>query len=237
MTTLTPPSAEHCALSKEIDRQFCTGELDAYYWIWEERLNDSKWLPKKNGFFHAFEYRYYPSPAHPHWETYREWQQLIDSGEAGRGWWMIDCDDGKTFNPKWHIHFAYYIVKTDKHPDNAKPALKLIDWTKVPVGCQTSQGELMDYAEPWAWVNNTKNSILLVAAVNLRLREQTTFTHLPTDTPPPVVDGLVFEYEVVSTNECRYTYTDLKNKVYRDCIAYRVIGLAPGYTDNPELAQ
>jgi hypothetical protein len=75
-----------------------------------------------------------------------------------------------------------------------------------------------------------------VAAVNLRLREQTTFTHLPEVALPPVVEGLVFEYEVISTNECRYTYTDLKNKVYKDCIAYRVIGLAPGYTDNPELA-
>jgi hypothetical protein len=71
----------------------------------------------------------------------------------------------------------------------------------------------------------------------LRLLEQTTFTHLPEGTPPPVVEGLVFEYEY-----CGEFGRDVDKTLYRGenqskCIAYRVIGCAPGYTDNPELAK
>jgi hypothetical protein len=163
---------------------------------------------------------------------------------------MIDCDDGKTFNPKWHIHFAYYIVKTDKHPDNAKPALKLIDWAKFVglSGLMTSEGVFFGLDK------NGNASLMRMMGVfpkcmvvptdMIKIVEQTTFTHLPEGTPPPVVEGLVFKYEYTEpTNNSRHDAEKYQRgrtphaELASDAHAYRVIGLAPGYTDNPELAQ
>jgi hypothetical protein len=245
MTTLTPPSDELIAFMREFERQFSTGEWWANYWNWEyQNYNNSDvWNHTADpSFCTCYKFRYTPAPAHPHYDTYLDWQRLVNVGEVAKGWWIIDCDDGNTFNPKWRVDFSYYVVKTDKHPDNATPALKLIDWAKFVrlSGLMTSEGVFFGLDK------NGNASLMRMIGVfpkcmvmptnRIKIVEQTKFTHLPAGTPPPVVEGLVFEYEVISTNDCRYTYTDLKNKVYRDCVAYRVIGLAPGYTDNPELA-
>jgi hypothetical protein len=82
----------------------------------------------------------------------------------------------------------------------------------------------------------------------LRLLEQTTLTHLPAGTPPPVVEGLVFDYEYVEVGFTAYRgvgkpyrskykiVQEFTGDPYALCVGYRVIGCAPGYTDNPELA-
>jgi hypothetical protein len=83
-----------------------------------------------------------------------------------------------------------------------------------------------------------------VDVADYRLAQQTGFTHLPEGTPPPVVEGLVFEYEYTEpTYNSRHDSEKYKRartphaELAGDAHAYRVIGLAPGYTDNPELAQ
>jgi hypothetical protein len=125
-----------------------------------------------------------------------------------------------------------------------KPALQLIDWSKMPAGTMTNHGELLK-------VNSlTQSAITLVGCDteywklnNLRLAEQTTFTHLPKGTPPPVVEGLVFEYEYPAAIFVGATIVDYAtghtwlHSV--PCIyAYRVIGVdhANGWTDDPSNA-
>jgi hypothetical protein len=256
MTKLTPPSAERIALSKEWMRQFETGESFAFYWHWEILLPSGKWVAAITpAGEHNNPYRYTPAPAHPHYAKYIEWTRLVDAGEVAKGWWNVSTwhsvvgTSCYTPEPKWFPDLDYEIRKTDKHPDNAKPSLKLIDWGKVPVGSMTNYGTLLR-----SQISSTDGRLILVAmnevtgtvdvadyrVADYRLAQQTKFTYLPAGTPPPVVEGLVFEYEYPAAvffgntiKEYARGRTNLHNV---PCInAYRVIGLAPGYTDNPKL--
>jgi hypothetical protein len=241
MTTLIPPSAEKCALIDEAARQEKTGEMQAFYWHWLDSSGRISYSRNKH------DVSYKPSPSHPHYATYCHWQQLVDDGEVAKGWWINEvahpsnyvCQyNSPTENISWWVNCQYKIIKTGKHPDNTKPALKLIDWHKVPLGAMTSMGVI---------IHNQFNGIATVPKTgiycwetdvkNMRLLEQTTFTHLPQGIPPPVVEGLVFEYEYCGEFGRDVDHIPYVSDMTISCIAYRVIGLAPGYTDNPEKAK
>jgi hypothetical protein len=243
-TKLTPPSAEQCALIDEAARQAKAGELQSGYWRW------SFWFASGNEFGGIWrvgdfnpralnKWRYTPAPAHPHYATYCEWQQLVDAGEVAKGWWIIHQTDGSCLNPKWRVDFEYSICKTRRHPDNVKPALKLIDWADVPLFAMTSMGYIASNTLQWLGVIDQHGGYLCYSKhefLHLRLSEQTRFTHLPQGTQPPVVEGLVIWYECISNLGYRFLLKKLDDFENGNFVGYRVIGLQSGYTDNPQEA-
>jgi hypothetical protein len=124
-----------------------------------------------------------------------------------------------------------------------KPALKLIDWSKMPVGTMTDEGFIVKTYRFSAVVFSEMLGAKELCHAYLRLKEQTTFTHLPAGTPPPVVEGLVFEYEYpaaifVGTTIVDYATAHTWLHSVPCIYAYRVIGVdhANGWTDDPSNA-
>jgi hypothetical protein len=129
-----------------------------------------------------------------------------------------------------------------------QPALKLINWSKL-VGCETSKGTLLGFD-----VNNNASVVrmigvfpkcMIVPTDTIKLAEQTKFTHLPVGTKPPVIEGLVIEYEYwismsgTSVRKYEKDYTRIPDSMWVVISAYRVVGIdrANGWTDDPEEAK
>ena len=228
-TKLTPRTPEQCDLIDERARQEKAGELDAGYWYWH-------WGKSKSYFL--------PAPVHPHYATYCEWQRLIDAGEVAKGWWVLG-HPAKAFlepakNPLWQVDMLYEIGKTDKHPDNCKPALKLIDWANMPAGTMTTCGEILAVRDKVIYFTSPPDGAVLKELSTdklyfLRLAPQTKFTHLQNGEEPPVIKGVMIEYEYCG--EFGRTVDNHYEKSYTTtCIGYRIIGLADGWTDDPAKA-
>ena len=247
MTKLTPLSAEQCALIDEAARQQKTGEYDAGYWYWF--CNGSE----KTHVKYYFDTQYHPAPAHPHYATYCEWQRLVDAGEVAKGWWDIISTNGvcyaATLEPKWLPDCEYEIRKNDKHPNNRKPALKMINWANIPVGAMTKKGEFLGFHEStihgrYSAVLLKKMALISSELYSLRLAEQTKFSHLQDGEAPPVIEGVVIEYEYVQCGPDKIPSRWVVKTVQTFgsclpvamCIGYRIIGLADGWTDDPSKA-
>jgi hypothetical protein len=172
-----------------------------------------------------------------HYELHTAHRDLIgwQSGQA-TSWLLIE--------PSINIdaRFVYRIVKTDKHPDNIKPKKKLIDWEKMPKGTMTNFGELRGFAHGAALIEDfrklpsefTRSSVPIEL---LQLAEQTEFTYWGGG-ECPVPKGVDVECALRGKSTFRATMHSDKFRwvhldVDSDIIAYRITGLAEGWTDNP----
>jgi hypothetical protein len=248
MSTLNTPTLKtpaHCllVLMKELHRQQISGEELAGYWYWFCSQDADHWTFLRQGvsFEEGHIYKYEPSPDHPHFKTYNEWKRLTDNDAFDLGELELFSAHSNhisepdwrpsrwnlTTNPSWKPEVMYEIRKTDKHPDNCKPKLKLIDWSNVPVGTRTNKGAALsvnknalttydDYGNLDRWLASEWRK--------LRLLPTTKWTALEDDEEPPVVEGLGIEYRY-------HLSANTPNAVTIN--AYRVVGLAEGYTDDP----
>jgi hypothetical protein len=142
-----------------------------------------------------------------------------------------------TFEPCWSNLFEYELRKSAKHPDNIKPKKKLIDWSKMPRGTMTSFGELTGTCNGLAYVAPDYSVTDEFDFAKLRLAEQTQFTYWGGG-KCPVPEGVVVEVVLRQWNAPN-EYTSPENVGWShdnfdgDIIAYRIISLADGWTDNP----
>lgn len=221
---LTPPSPERQALVTEWARQINSGEFYAGYWNW---YSNDVLIGSLPAFRLGNVYRYEPSPHHPHYAIFMEWEAHKKSGAVDRGEYVLQTRiSGQSCEYKtaeqsvgWHVQNTYIIQKTDKHPDNCKPKLKMLDWSNVPVGTMTDRGEILFIVPPAFATVRSKMRIDVVALSALSIIPATKWTAVQDGEKPPVCDGLVIELRMTGGNTIN---------------AYRVIGLADGYTDVPE---
>jgi hypothetical protein len=246
MTKLKRPSAALLVAINEYYNQQVSGEFVAKYWEWFFRVEGttSAWRPciRFPELREGVEYASRPAPAHPHYALYRQWEALEESGAVERGevellltdetgFWVNDWKSVPDHN--WPVAMNYKICKTDKHPDNGKPKLKLIDWSKVPVDALTNYGKIIcSCGHIYTLSKGYTQFFGFEAQKDLRLAPATKWTALQDDQVPPVVEGLMIEY--------RYYHHAAKNPKavtphanMPDINAYRVTGLAEGYTDDP----
>jgi hypothetical protein len=143
------------------------------------------------------------------------------------------------------LYWEYRIVKTDKHPDNTKPKEKLIDWRKMPKGTMTNLGELRGVSFSFGYTDDMANDFARrsMPISQLRLAGQPNFTYWAGG-ECPVPKGVVVEavrrdgvkFQTAPTHPEAVAYDWQHDLGDQDIIAYRIIGLADGWTDNPEEA-
>ena len=118
------------------------------------------------------------------------------------------------------------------------PKLKQIDWSNVPVGVMTNKGEIVSIDLFRAWtLNELRNGLHNFGTCDLRLA--------PASEQPwlywgggecPVPEGCTYEAKLrnkeIRTDVFSWKHGDgLKVVVSCEIIAYRITGLAEGYTD------
>lgn len=200
-----------------------------------------------------------PTP-HKHADLILEWARLMASGEVAAGWWVC-----KYFNPsrftdsgdrtcwtnldhtKWHESFLYEIEKTEHHPDNQKPKLKLVDMSKLPVGAavmwDSNKAVVIGQCHEGLYVFNGGIGSWQMTK-ELRIAEQTEFTYWGGG-ERPMPDGLMVECVTVDYFECgSVTFAEARCVIHssnfndlKNIIAYRILGLAEGWTDDPALVE
>lgn len=186
----------------------------------------------------------------------------LASGEAQAGWWRWEAQLSNsstwenTTTPLWSTSHAYRCFMTDKHPNYQppKPKLKLIDMEKLPKGsvvCHKAAPSksltVWGYDAGVMVMHRDDDGVFVYSREigDLRIAEQKTFTYWGGG-ECPVPDGLKVEFVFRRGNVfvCR---ADPDGSPYwgscppqsRDAevIAYRIIGVAPGWTDDPKDAQ
>lgn len=126
-----------------------------------------------------------------------------------------------------------------------KPKKKLIDWSKMPRGAMTNCGELIGFSSPHPVSGKIYPQCLRKSfdsssynMEQLRLEEQTQFTYWGGG-ECPVPEGVNVKCILrkgIELNNCSNLYWmhDYGVTPDRHIIAYRITGLADGWTDNPE---
>jgi hypothetical protein len=177
---------------------------------------------------------------HKHAEKIKQWADAPD-------WWDVyyrECatsDWAKVLtSPGWAPDYEYELRKSAKHPDNIKPKKRLIDWLDMPAGTMTNCGELRGFAMSTAYVSPDYSVVDQIAPSKLRLKEQTEFTYWPGG-ECPVPEGVRTEVIYRDGVKKRAYLSDVPHlwkheRQDSDIIAYRITGLADGFTDNPEEA-
>jgi hypothetical protein len=183
-----------------------------------------------------------------HTPTPHKHKALTDIYYAAPEWWDVYSrligddfwDIAKT--PYWLETKEYELRKSAKHPDNIKPKKRLIDWAKMPRGAMTNCGTFLSVSKQYAHIlqDNDYAVCILLSELRLRLKEQTQFTYWGGG-ECPVPEGL--SLEILSRGNGRGPLPSCVTSVWqhsgdtRDIIAYRITGLADGWTDNPEEAK
>jgi hypothetical protein len=123
---------------------------------------------------------------------------------------------------------------TDKNPNRPKPVLKQIDMSKLPVGTMTNYGEIMYqssvYALCWPLCSNEVYDCM---HKKLRLAEQTKWTAwLGGECPVPqgCAGKVILRSGSILDVEPGLAWWHGK-PIMGDIIAYRITGVADGYTD------
>lgn len=251
MNKLKQPSKKHQELLSEWVRQYNSGEYAAKYWTW---LNNVGPLLLNPQFTEGVEYRFEPSPHHPHYSICKEWEKHKESGAVDRGEYELRWVNSAHHNvsnwqptstPRWEVVNSYELRKTDKHPDNQKPKLKVINWANAPVGTMTNKGEIVVVNQEGTYetalvVHTTEGWTCNVRVDHLRIVPATNWTAVQDGEEPPVCAGLVIEYRysnVVYDGAMWRAKHDITLVHDTNLInAYRVTGIALGYTDVTEEA-
>lgn len=193
-----------------------------------------------------------------------EYARQRAAGEIQAGWWQweywsglnatawVPCDSqfDRHVVPLFEELVLYRCVMTDKHPNYAalKPKLKLIDMAKLPRGSVVvCAGDAARYNlhgfnnEVTGRINSEYGGVSqLVDVKKLRIAEQKTFTYWGGG-ECPVPDGVAVEFVRRSGQKL---IGDMFGSGFwhhggnpdRDVIAYRIIGVAPGRTDDSKAA-
>ncbi len=252
---LTPPSPERQALVNEWARQLNSGEYQANYWAW---FCNGIVLEGSPHFWHHAVYSFEPSPLHPHYGIFRAWVVHNKACvEVEKDWWCLSeklgggsavlCANYSTDeNVPWAVSCDYEIIKTNKHPDNIKPNIKLIDLSKVPVGTMTNYGELLHPIAIRSTIFFKSKSGIVSCAMPRPLRDplvilhSTKWTAVQDGESPPVCAGLVIEYRSTGylwkSGGWVTTHNATESVTAFGLNAYRVVGIADGWTDDPEKA-
>jgi hypothetical protein len=140
-------------------------------------------------------------------------------------------------NPTTNPQFEWYI----------KPKKRLIDWSKMPRGTMTNCGEFLGFSSPHPISRKIYPQCLRASfdsssynMEQLRLAEQTQFTYWGGG-ECPVPEGVVVE-AILRDGDKYKNPTSWRHAIINDephcgdVIAYRIIGLASDYTDNPSEA-
>jgi hypothetical protein len=244
MTELKKPSAEHQRLAAEWLRQYASGEIYAQYWQWS-------YVDEKNGlegkiclsnapvWYEGCTLSYEPARKHPHYALFKEWEAHKASGAVDSGEYMLG-NPAKAFleqavEPFWRVDFLYEIVKTDKHPDNQKPKLKLLDWEHMPIGTMTNFGVLLGFNTITHGLVLLNRNVIERADKHIaRISPATQWTAIQDNELAPTCEGLVIEYRGLGGDDCTGSATNLSMIA---CVnAYRVIGIRDGWTDDPAKA-
>jgi hypothetical protein len=235
---------------KELHRQQISGEELAGYWYWLGSRDADHWTFLRQGvsFEEGHIYKYEPSPNHPHFKIYNEWTYATGDGSFDRGELELFSAHGNhisepgwrpsrwnlTTNPSWKPEVMYEIRKSATHPDNLKtPSLTPIDWRDVPVSTNTSHGTVV-YKDTGGFSTLTTEGQQFFWDYHspaISILPATKWTALETDHAPPVFAGLAIEYRYWASNINKHDVT-----IYADGAsinAYRVVGIADGYTDDP----
>lgn len=186
---------------------------------------------------------------HPHADKILEKARQDATGETEAGWWFWESRDisGKV-NPCFLKEDSYRYNMTCNHPLFKPPKLKLVDMGKLPVGSmvnvkflvrplhmmvkQDDQGQII----LWSLTAQTRT----IKAPELRIAVHEEFTYWGGNSQCPVPDGLIIEFITRGRGKNQLETSDtgcwLHVNTPHDIIAYRIIGLANGWTDDPELA-
>lgn len=177
------------------------------------------------------------------------------TGETTAGWWKWEIDHG-TDNwttvplPQFHDSSAYRYSMTEMHPQYvpAKPILRLIDMAKLPHRTRVKCGQsTYDIDRTRASASPTSLCTLqgFVYPFNaLRIAEQREFIYwdggdcpLPEGLHVEVVRRTGNKHRVnTSTPDSVLEWNHTSDVPQFHVIAYRILGVAPGYTDNPDEA-
>lgn len=237
MIELKKPSAEKIVLLREWQRQYESGEHDAGYWRWEHNIKGTDYWEQTAFFYFNGVFRCIPSRTHPHYAVYKEWEAHKASGAVDRGEVKLVRASLSGGSNAWAIDVDYEICKTDRHPDNQKPKLKLIDWRKVPIGTMTNLGEVLALRLIRGVYQflikdvDKRDYCMFFSIENLRIVPATKWTAIQDEDFAPVYEGFVIEYRYVNGSGLLAAC----NHPLPNCaivVAYRVIGIADGYTDD-----
>ena len=177
-----------------------------------------------------------PNDSHPHYRLWNEWQELVKSGAVERGEaWIEFHGDGKTSQCEWRADREYKIVRKQEKK-------RLIDWAKMPKGVMTNYGWLISFEGEF----KERRPTLLDAEV--WFYDVSLLRLAPAEQQPwilwqggecPVPNDIIVEVEFRNGGSCvdePNCFRWGKTGTSGDIIAYRIAGLAQGWTDNPEEA-
>lgn len=203
---------------------------------------------------------------HKHADLILEHARQKATGELDAGWWKWECGNGDADEwwglppcasfPDWTGN-CYRYTMTDKHPAFVKPApkLRLVDFSKLPRDAKLYHAAAgatynmlgLNHNGALKLLNEHCESVQLVAADYpwLRIAPSGWIGNPEGLDACPVPEGL--RYEVMTRSGGIETGFDNKEHWqhrlrevgfgdWQEIIFYRILGLAEGWTDEPEAA-
>lgn len=185
---------------------------------------------------------------HKHADLILEFARQKATGEFDAGWWNWEHTGRYEF---WKytefLDFSaeqYRYTPTEKNPA-FKPKLKLIAMHELPLGTRVNTSyengvqlmSIRNSTNAWVWKSSGKTETVNISA--LRIVENKEFTFYDCKAGKcPVPEGVKVEVLFRDSANCtrsvsNFVWTYLGNKD-KEIIAYRIVGVAEGYTDNPD---
>lgn len=188
---------------------------------------------------------------HKHADLILEYARQQATGEIAAGWWKWEAKINALLawvqinTPSFALTNAEYrYTPTEKNPA-FKPKLKLIAMHELPLGTivytsYTGEAQLMSVrsgTNAWVWKSSGRTETENIS--DLRVTENKEFTFYDCKAGKcPAPEGVKVEVLFRDSANCTrsvsnfvWTYLDDKDK---EIIAYRIVGVAEGYTDNPD---
>lgn len=235
---IKPVPNVHADLIKRYAEIQASGELDAGYFVCQyneigfwSNVGSPSWYAKT-------QYRIVEGPNHPskrHDAMKAEWEAVKDKGTH-----EIFAKP-RSSNADWELlEFPHFVVDYDYEirPIN-KPKLNLIDKTKLPIGTMTNFGRLMLIVEDRFHFWPVGDVISGLAASSIRIAPMTEWLSWQGGARP-VPEGVIVEIKFrngtgVSVGVEFVNWGHFKDG-FGDIVAYRIVGIADGWTDDPALA-